>query len=54
MHREERKKRVFFDCSSISKTLSLESRRCPLTGKAWRSKRIEEKIENQETLRAQD
>ena len=50
--REERKKRVFFDYSSILKTLSLELRRCPLTGKAWRSKRIEEKIvdcENQET-----
>ena len=51
-HREERKKRFFFDIFFYLKTLSLVSRRSPLIGKAWRSKRTEEKIfgyENQET-----
>ena len=43
MRREKKKdKEFFFECSSISKLL-LKSRRCLLTRKAWRSKRIEEK-----------
>ena len=49
----EKEKSFFFFFFHLIKGLSLESRRCPLTGKNWRSKeRIKEKIfgyENQIT-----
>ena len=55
---KEKKERKEFSLIVVpSQSFSLESIRCQLIGKAWRSKRIEEKIfgcENQETWRAQD
>ena len=55
--KEKKERKEFSLIVLLSQSLSLESRKCPLIGKAWRPKRIEEKIfccENQETWRAQD
>ena len=55
---KEKKERKEFSLIVVpSQSFSLESIRCQLIGKAWRSKRIEEKIfccENQDTWRGQD